>query len=73
MALDLETLNQQLDALRKSRSVGLSRVVVEGIETSFKSDAEMAAAEAALVARINALTGASVTTILVTASKGLGS
>jgi hypothetical protein len=71
MALDLETLDAQLDQLRTARATGVSRVVVDGIETTFKTDAEMATAEAALVNRIAALTGAAVTTILVSASKGL--
>lgn len=71
MALDLETLNDQLDQLRTQRALGVSRVVVDGIETGWRTDAELAAAEAALVQRIRALTGATVTTILVSASKGL--
>ena len=71
MALDLETLDAQLDALRKARASGVSRVVVDGLETAWKSDAELAAAEAALVNRIAALTGATVTTIRVAATKGL--
>lgn len=74
MALDLETLNAQLDDLRAQRARGISRVVVGAdghIETAYRTDPEIAAAEAALVSRINALTGATVTTILVSASKGL--
>ena len=56
MALSLATLQAQLDALRTARASGLSRVVVDGIETSWKSDADMAAAEAALLGQISALT-----------------
>jgi hypothetical protein len=71
MALDLETLDAQLDRLRTARASGVSRVVIDGIETAYKTDAEMSAAEAALVNRIAALTGAAVHTIRITASKGL--
>ena len=71
MALDLETLDAQLDRLRTARASGVLRTTVDGVEVGFKTDAEMAAAEAALVNRIAALTGASVTTIRVAATKGL--
>jgi hypothetical protein len=71
MALDLEALDAQLTSLRKARASGVSRTVVDGTEVAFKSDQEMAAAENALVNRIAALSGATVTTILVSATKGL--
>ena len=73
MPFDLETIDAQLDQLRKSRAVGVSRVVVgsDTVETAFKTDAEMAGAEAALLQQRAALTGTAVTTIRVAASKGL--
>jgi hypothetical protein len=74
MALDLEELDAQLEQLRTQRAGGVSRVVVGAdghADVTYKTDAEMAAAEAALVNRIAALSGAAVTTILVTATKGL--
>jgi hypothetical protein len=71
MALDLETLDAALDRLRLARVTGVSRVVIDGVETSFKTDDEMASAEAWLSQRIAALTGATVTTIRVSATKGL--
>lgn len=73
MPFDLETIDAQLEQLRKSRASGVSRVVVgkDSVETAFKPDAELAAAEAALVQQRAALTGTAVTTIHVAASKGL--
>ena len=74
MALDLETIDAQIDALRKQRAMGVERVSIGAdgtIETAWRSDAEMASAEAALVHQRATLTGTAVTTIRVTATKGL--
>ncbi len=54
--------------------MGVNRVVVGSdgtIDTAWRTDAELAAAEASLVNRIAALTGAPVTVIRVAATKGL--
>lgn len=74
MAIDLETLDARLERLRESRAAGLSRVAIGpdgAITTDFKPDADMAGAEAALLQQRAALTGTAVTTIRVSASKGL--
>ena len=58
---DLATLTARLDALRASRATGVLtvRLASDGVEqmTTFKSDAEMASAIAALESEIAAASG----------------
>lgn len=55
--LTLEQKQAMLAALRKARYSGVRILSHAGTTTEYKSDAEMAAAEAALVADIQALSG----------------
>lgn len=55
--MTIEQLEALLAALRKARYSGVRSLTHAGTTTEYKSDAEMAAAEAALVAEIAALNG----------------
>lgn len=55
MADSVSDLETQLNKLRRARSSGLRAVTHGDTKTEYKSDQEMAAAEAALLARINVL------------------
>ena len=57
---DIATLQTQLDALKKARASGTSRVAIaNGMDVQYKSDAEMAAAIGALEAEIARASGSS--------------
>ncbi len=59
MATSIDDLQSRLDALRKARASGVHSVKHGDTETVYKSDAEMAAAEAALLSLIAAFSGSS--------------
>ncbi len=59
MATTLDDLQSLLDALRKARATGVHSVKHGDTETVYKSDAEMAAAEAALLSLIASFSGSS--------------
>jgi hypothetical protein len=55
---DIATLQSQLDALKKARASGTQRVAIaNGIDVTYKSDAEMAEAIGALESEIARLSG----------------
>lgn len=53
----VEELQLQLEDLKEARRSGLKRVIYEGRDTTFKSDADMAAAQADLEREIRRLSG----------------
>jgi hypothetical protein len=70
----LAELQTRLEALRQLRALGAREVELsDGRRTRFGSDAEIGAAIADLERQITAVTATPVTTVLVSASKGLES
>jgi hypothetical protein len=72
MMATLSELQSRLDTLRAARAGGVQDVrTSDGRQLTYKTDGQMAAAIADLERQIAALTTTPVTTVLVTASKGL--
>jgi hypothetical protein len=68
----VEELTARLEAVRIARATGTSVVrFPDGSGITYKTDAELAGAEAALVAQLAAAQGTRIHTILVGSSKGL--
>jgi hypothetical protein len=67
----LEELQERLEHLKRCRAGGTREVRMGDRAVAYKSDSEMAAAIADLERQIAALTTTPVTTVLVSASKGL--
>jgi len=67
----VETLTQRLEALREIRAAGERSVTYDGVETVYRSDAELAAAIADLERQIAGSSSQPVRRIRVNTSKGL--
>jgi hypothetical protein len=67
----LTELTAQLDQLRKARASGVRSTAHGDTRTEYKTDAEMAAAEANLQRQIAAAGGNPVRTIYISGSRGL--
>lgn len=67
----LAELQADLDALRRIRNAGVARVRYDEKETTYRTDAEIAAAIRDVEAQIAAMQGQSVNTVRFTTSKGL--
>ncbi|MBS0573134.1 MAG: hypothetical protein JSS08_07775 [Proteobacteria bacterium] len=67
----LAELQADLDALRRIRNAGVSRVRYDDKETTYRTDAEITAAIRDVEAQISDLQGATVRTVRFTTSKGL--
>jgi len=67
----LAELQADLDALRRIRNAGVSRVRYDDKETTYRTDSELAAAIQSLEAQIAALQATPVRTVRFTTTKGL--
>ncbi|MFD0933865.1 phage head-tail joining protein [Methylobacterium trifolii] len=66
----ISDLQAQLSKLRHLRSNGIFSVSIEGQETKFRSDAELAAAIADVERRLSIQSNGRITTIRLSSSKG---